>query len=862
MKNNHSRPTEKTTFRSSRTAWLAVPCGVVLLSLLVLLPLLGGGMGCGDDGGSGGGHKDRTAPDTLGMVPEGGVFKEPVAVTLWGSDAGGKRVFIYYTLDGTEPKKLAGGEYSGFRVLSPAHLEINQSQTLTFIAVDERHNASAPLAADFVIDGAAPTVTADPAAGVYGAAQTVVLSAIDNTAGPLTIYYTLDGSEPLIGDPLTLTGLSPVENLLVEASSEIKYFAVDAAGNIGAVETATYVIDPNIPNTLANPPSRTFQDTITVVLTATDNHTANPTIYYTLDGTDPVIDIGGDDDDDTTPGDDDTAGDDDDNDTKASLDDDASPTPADDDDDDDNDTTPGDDDNDTTPGDDDDDDDDDNDTVPPGGTISAPSPVVLELSATTVLKFRAVDEAGNIEPVRTETYTQDLTPPTTAIAPAAGVYGEPLTVTLTATDDIGDPANTVTIYYSLDGVPPFPGAPNTLAGPSPIADIPINSETTLGFFAMDSAGNLEVPQSAVYAIDTTGPSAVAEPRGGTYAGSQNVALTATDDYATTVTLYYTTDGTLPVPGQGNTVSGASPLAVTVGDGLTLTFFARDELGHDSPVYVETYCIDAAAPVTAIDPAAGLYAAPVYLTLSAADDCDAHPNLYYTLDGSTPAIGGPTTIHGVSPVQHLPIVETTVLQYFAVDQVGNAEAIQAATFTIDTVPPEVAANPSGSPHAAAFPVTLTATDNLAGTLTVYYTTDGSTPTASSPHGVSPLTINVSADTLLRFAARDAAGNWSVVASEQYYIDTTAPVTTASAPGGIYPYEILVNLIATDNRTGQPTIYYTLDGSVPTPGGVTTFSGTSPIDGVWIHNPGTTVLRFRARDEAGNLEATKTENYVIN
>jgi hypothetical protein len=52
--------------------------------------------------------------------------------------------------------------------------------------------------------------------------------------------------------------------------------------------------------------------------------------------------------------------------------------------------------------------------------------------------------------------------------------------------------------------------------------------------------------------------------------------------------------------------------------------------------------------------------------------------------------------------------------------------------------------------------------------IFYTTDGTTPTTSSPVYLSP--INVSATTMLKFFARDSAGNSEAVKTETYTIST--------------------------------------------------------------------------------------------
>ena len=88
------------------------------------------------------------------------------------------------------------------------------------------------------------------------------------------------------------------------------------------------------------------------------------------------------------------------------------------------------------------------------------------------------------------------------------------------------------------------------------------------------------------------------------------------------------------------------------------------------------------------------------------------------------------------------------------------------------------------------------------------------------------------------------------------DTTAPTTVANPSGGNYDTSQVVTL--TSNETA--TIYYTLDGSVPSADGSTSISGNSPVSNIQI-GVGHTLLQFFAIDIAGNEETIKTETYEV-
>jgi hypothetical protein len=125
-------------------------------------------------------------------------------------------------------------------------------------------------------DTTAPTLTIT-AGGTFTGTKTVTLSA-NETA---TIYYTLDGSTP------TTASLVYSSALTISATTTLKAFAKDTAGNSSAIQTVTYTLgasDTTAPTVTASPAAGTYTSAQSVTLSA--NETA--TIYYTLDGTTPT----------------------------------------------------------------------------------------------------------------------------------------------------------------------------------------------------------------------------------------------------------------------------------------------------------------------------------------------------------------------------------------------------------------------------------------------------------------------------------------------------------------------------------------------------------------------------------------------
>ncbi len=94
-------------------------------------------------------------------------------------------------------------------------------------------------------------------------------------------------------------------------------------------------------------------------------------------------------------------------------------------------------------------------------------------------------------------------------------------------------------------------------------------------------------------------------------------------------------------------------------------------------------------------------------------------------------------------------------------------------------PSVAITPGGSTYisGASQLVTITAADDKAGT-TIYYTTDGSTPTASSTVYSAP--INVTSTTTVKAIVKDSEGLFSGVASQTYTFLTVGDITIKFKP----------------------------------------------------------------------------------
>ncbi|GHO80641.1 hypothetical protein KSD_84120 [Ktedonobacter sp. SOSP1-85] len=240
-----------------------------------------------------------------------------------------------------------------------------------------------------------------------------------------------------------------------------------------------------------------------------------------------------------------------------------------------------------------------------------------------------------------------------------------------------------------------------------------------------------------------------------------------------------------------------------------------------------------APTVSISPAGGTYNGSVQVTLTASPTS---ATIYYTTNGSTPTTSS-TTYSGP-----LTFTQTTTLKAIAVAS-GRTSTVTTQTYTINATGPTITASPSGSTFGG--PVSVSLSSNESNT-TIHYTTDGSTPTASSATYSAPLRLTQT--TTLKYFGVDASNNTSTVQSQVYTI--TAIQVTASPPAGTYsgPQSVVLSL----NMPG--TIYYTSDGSTPTTNS-TQYSGP-------IKVTSSETLKFFGKDQVGNSGPVQSQAYTIN
>ena len=203
---------------------------------------------------------------------------------------------------------------------------------------------------------------------------------------------------------------------------------------------------------------------------------------------------------------------------------------------------------------------------------------------------------------------------------------------------------------------------------------------------------------------------------------------------------------------------------------------------------------AAMPSPLFSVAAGAYASTQVVSITCAKTS---AYIYYTLDGSTPAAASALYIAPISVSSSCTLKAIAIL-----DNISSP--ITAASYTISSNVPDPRIIPNGGVATNSLGIQITCTRIDAH---IYYTLDGSTPSAAST--LFTTTITITSTTTVKAIAIASGSSDSSVVSAQFIIKVFPP--TFSLPAGSYAPKVSIGLAC--STTGS-TIRYTTDGSLPT------------------------------------------------
>jgi len=367
------------------------------------------------------------------------------------------------------------------------------------------------------------------------------------------------------------------------------------------------------------------------------------------------------------------------------------------------------------------------------------------------------------------------------LSPPSGTYTRAQSVTIT------DATPGATIYYTTDGTTPSRSSAVFSATP-----ITVSSSQTVKALAV--ATNYLTSPEGVATYKIIAPYAATPAftlASGFYTSNQMVSITDTTAGAT---IYYTTNGSTPTTSSPVYTPGST---IAINSNLQLKAIAAAPGFSTSAVAIGNFYVAAAEPL--ISPPSGTYTRAQSVTIT---DATPGATIYYTTDGTTPGRSSPV----FNPMSPIAVSSSQIIKALAVVPGHTTSPEGVATYKII------------APYAATPAFTLASgfytsnqmvsiTDTTAGA-TIYYTTNGSTPTTSSPVYTPGSTIAINSNLQLKAIAAAPGFSTSAVAVGNFYVAAAEPLI--SPPTGRYSGTQMVTI--TDTTPGA-TIYYTTDGTTP-------------------------------------------------
>lgn len=302
---------------------------------------------------------------------------------------------------------------------------------------------------------------------------------------------------------------------------------------------------------------------------------------------------------------------------------------------------------------------------------------------------------------------------------SGGAVAEAATVTLTATPADGYEFSS----WEVSGT--GSSLSSTSTNPTTFTMGTANATVTANFVAVSSI-----------ATPTISPVSGAVEKG------QEITMSCETDGAA---IYYTTDGSTPT---SSSIEYSALNKPTISSATTIKAIAIKD-ATSSAVASATYTIKkVATPTFSLDEGEVVYGAEVEIS------CETEgATIHYTTDESAPTSSSPTYSGAIS------ITDYMVIQAIAIKDNWDNSNVANATYLLKN--PDA---PTFSPAAGAVAEGSTVTISSDEGTTIYYTTNGDTPTSSSTVYSTGLVINE--NQTIKAIAVDGAGNSSDVASAAY------------------------------------------------------------------------------------------------
>jgi large repetitive protein len=523
-------------------------------------------------------------------------------------------------------------------------------------------------------------------------------------------------------------------------------------------------------------------------------------------------------------------------------------------------------------------------TTVPGSAVTCGAATTVDLSGTSrdgsyTLSVTATDAAGNVSAAGAATYMLDSTPPPAPVVISPGASTKLPTFGITD----GDPSAVLTcLLTSPKGRTVFPTTPPaTCPTPTTFDTTAFADGTyTLVVTATDAAGN-STSTTTTWLRDTTAPAVPSVALTVPSSSPGNVATPqfAVSDTEAGVTYACVVAGASTVPSSAVGCGATTTVDLTGGgrDGLyTLSVTATDAAGNTSAAGSATYVLDTAAPPMPLVTLSAPASSPGNVTAPQFAVTDTEVGVAYTcsvagatnVPSSAVACGATTTV-GLSGANRDGLYTLSVT---ATDAAGNSSAVGSATYTLDTAAPptpSVALNlPSSSPGRLTTPQ-FVVIDTEPG---VRYTCSvtGATAVPSSGINCGPITTfplpasGGDGAYTLSVTATDAAGNTSAAGSATYTLDTTPPAkpivglasaTRSNSKTPVWTWQFAFNDPATSLDVATCTVMGPNAWTSTTVNCAHNF--TTLLGGV----DGPYILTVTLTDEAGNTSSATSPIYTL-
>ena len=405
----------------------------------------------------------------------------------------------------------------------------------------------------------------------------------------------------------------------------------------------------------------------------------------------------------------------------------------------------------------------------------------INVTSNTRIRAKAFKSGFEASDEFDQTYTINATLAAPTFSVASGTqFSSSGSVTITA------PSGS-TLHYSTDG-----GSTYTTASGN-TATVTITQATTLKAYATQTDKTDSSIATASYTVKCATPTA--NINGGTYATHQRITLSCATSGAT---IRYTTDGSEPT---SSSAAYSSTITLTETTRLRAKAFKSNCVTSDE--FDQTYNIDATLAAPTFSPASGTqFTGTGSVTITAPSGS----TLHYSTDG------GSSYTTASSNTATVTITEATTLKAYATQTDKTDSSIAEASYTVKCPTPSI--SPSTGTYPKAQSVTISCADAGA---TIYYTTDGSTPTTSSTAYSGTFTVS-STTTVKAIAVMSGCVN-SDVASETITIKPqSAPATNIGIS-----YSPVIG-VSTNNPSGDLA---RIDATITFDRPVTSDGGTFPV-----------------------------------